>query len=138
MPFGCFCCLDRSSGIESNSLLLKVTITCVANEIIYAISFVISLIVSTVIIYIVTKLFGEKEGIGRAFLAAIIGAIVYSVSYFLFGTGWLAAIIGGFVWLLALRGLYGMGWLKSLAVAVIIWVFAAIAGLLLPTVAGPL
>jgi hypothetical protein len=109
-----------------------------ANEIVYAITFVISLVVSTVIIYVVTKLFGEKEGIGRAFLAAVIGTIVYSVSYFLFGTGWLAAIIGGFVWLLALKGLYSMGWLKSLAVAVIIWIIAAIVGLLLPTVTGPL
>jgi hypothetical protein len=109
-----------------------------ANEIVYAITFVISLVVSTVIIYVVTKLFGEKVGIGRAFLAAVIGAIVYSVSYFLFGTGWLAAIIGGFVWLLALKGLYSMGWLKSLAVAVIIWIIAAIVGLLLPTVTGPL
>lgn len=109
-----------------------------ANEITYVITFVIGLVVSTVIIYIVTKLFGEKEGIGRAFLAAIIGTIVYSVSYFLFGKGWLAAIIGGFVWLLALRGLYDIGWLKSLAVAVIIWIIAAIVGLLLPTVTGPL
>lgn len=109
-----------------------------ANEITYVITFVVSLVVSTVIIYIVTKLFGEKEGIGRAFLAAIIGAIVYSVSYFLLGTGWWAAIIGGFVWLLALRGLYSIGWLKSLVVAIIIWIIATIVGFLLPTATGPL
>lgn len=114
------------------------SVTFVANEITYAISFIIGLAVSTVIIYVITRLFGEKEGIGKAFLAAVIGAIVYSTSYFLFGKGWLAAIIGGFVWLLALRWLYDIGWSKSLAAAIIIWIVAAIVGLLLPTVTGPL
>jgi len=109
-----------------------------ANELIAAIIFVIGLAVSTLIIYIVTKLFGEKEGIGRAFLTAIVGTIVYSIVYFLLGNGWLAAIVGGIVWLIALRALYKMGWLKSLAVAIIIWIIATIVGLLLPTLAGPL
>lgn len=109
-----------------------------ANEILSAIIFVIGLIISTVIIYIVTKLFGEKEGIGRAFLTALVGAIAYSIVYFLFGNGWLAAIVGGIVWLIALRALYRMGWLKSLGVAVIIWIAATIVGLLLPTAPGPL
>jgi predicted phage tail protein len=99
-----------------------------ANEIWSAIIFVIGLVVSTIIIYIVTKLFGEKEGIGRAFLTAIVGAIVYSISYFLLGNGWLAAI----------RALYHMGWLKSLGVAVIVWIAAVVVSLLLPTVPGPL
>ncbi|HKU49320.1 MAG TPA: hypothetical protein VJP79_05175 [Nitrososphaera sp.] len=109
-----------------------------ANEIISAIVFIIGLVVSTVIIYIVTKLFGQKEGIGRAFVTAIIGTIAYSIVYFLLGNGWLAAIVGGIVWLIALRALYGMGWLKALVVAVIIWIAATIVGLLLPTVPGPL
>ena len=109
-----------------------------ANELIAAIIFVIGLAVSTLIIYIVTKLFGEKEGIGRAFLTAIVGTIVYSIVYFLLGNGWLAAIVGGIVWLVALRALYKMGWLKSLAVAIIIWIIATIVGLLLPTLTGPL
>jgi hypothetical protein len=109
-----------------------------ANAIISAIVFVIGLIVSTIIIYIVTKLFGEKGGIGRAFLTAIIGAMVYSIIYLLLGNGLLAAIVGGIIWLFALRGLYEMCWLKSLAVAIIIWISAAIVGVLLPTVPGPL
>ena len=109
-----------------------------ANEILSAIIFVVGLIVSTIIIYIVTKLFGEKEGIGRAFVTAIVGAIAYSIVFFLLGNGWLAAIVGGIVWLIALRGLYHMGLLKTLVVAVIIWIAATIVGLLLPTVPGPL
>jgi hypothetical protein len=37
-----------------------------------------------------------------------------------------------------LRALYGMGWLKALVVAVIVWIAATIVGLLLPTAPGPL
>ena len=96
------------------------------------------LAISTIIIYITTKLFGQKEGIGRAFVTAIIGAVVYSIMYFIFGSGWIAAIVGGFVWLIALRALYDIGWLRALVIAVIVWVAATIVGLLLPTAPGPL
>ena len=109
-----------------------------ANEVMTAILFVVGLIVSTVIIYLVAKLFKQKEGIGRAFLTALIGTIVYSIIYFIFGQGWIAAIVGGIVWLLALRGLYDIGWLKAFGIAVIVWIAAAIVGFLLPTVPGPL
>ena len=96
------------------------------------------LVISTVIIYITTKLFGQKEGIGRAFVTAIIGAVVYSIMYFIFGSGWIAAIVGGIVWLIALRGLYDIGWLRALVTAVIVWIAATVVGLLLPTAPGPL
>ena len=109
-----------------------------ANEIFSIISFLVGLAISTVIIFIVTKLFGEKEGIGRAFAAAIVGTIVYSAAYFFIGRGWLAAILGGIVWLIALRALYKIGWLKALVIAVIIWIVATLVGLLLPTAPGPL
>ena len=75
---------------------------------------------------------------GRAFATALIGTTVYSIIYFIFGQGWIAAIVGGFVWLLALRWLYDIGWLKALGIAVIVWIAATIVGFLLPTVPGPL
>lgn len=109
-----------------------------ANEFFSALSFIIGLAISTIIIWVVTKLFGQKEGIGRAFLTAVIGAVVYSIVYFLLGNGWLAAIVGGIVWLLALRGLYEIRWLKAFVIAIIIWIAATIIGLLLPTAPGPL
>ena len=110
-----------------------------ANEVLSAIIFVIGLIVSTIIIYITTKLFGQKEGIGRAFVTAIIGTVIYSIAYFLFGgSGLIAAAVGGIVWLIALRALYDIGWLRALVIAVIVWIAATIVGLLLPTVPGPL
>jgi len=39
--------------------------------------FFISLFISAIIIYVVTKLFGEKEGFGTTLEAALIGAIIY-------------------------------------------------------------
>ena len=100
--------------------------------------FLIGLAVSTVIIYVITKLLGEKEGIGRAFGTAIAGAIVYSIAYYLLGNGLLAAIVGGIAWLIALGTLYKMGWLKAIVVAIIVWVVATIVGFLLPTLPGPI
>ncbi len=103
-----------------------------------AVFFLVGLVISTIIIFVVTKLFGEKEGVGTAFVAALVGAIIYALAYFLLGQGLLAGLIGGFVWLLALRGLYNMGWLKALVVAVVVWIAAVIVGFLLPTAIGPL
>jgi hypothetical protein len=102
------------------------------------IHFIIGLIISTIIIFIVTKLFGEKEGIKTAFATAIIGSIIYGITYFLVGSGLLAAILGGVAWLLSLKWLYKIGWIKSIVIAVIIWVITSIVGILLPTAPGPL
>ncbi len=103
-----------------------------------AVFFLVSLIVSAIIIFAVTKLFGEREGIGTALLAALVGAIIYALAYYFLGQGLLAALVGGFAWLLALGSLYNMGWLKALVVAVVVWIVAAVVGFLLPTAMGPL
>jgi hypothetical protein len=103
-----------------------------------AIFFLVSLIVSAVIIYAVTKLFGEREGMETALPAALVGAIIYALSYYFLGHGLFAALISGFVWLLALGSLYNMTWLRALGVAIIVWVAAALVGIVLPTVVGPL
>ncbi len=101
-------------------------------------SFVAALIISTVIIYVIAKLFGEKEGITTAFLAALIGTAVYTIIYSIMGSGWFAAIIAGIVWLLALQRLYTIGWIKSLIIAVAIWIVTTIVGSFLPTLIGPI
>ena len=100
--------------------------------------FLVGLIVSTIIIYVITKLFGEKEGIGTAILTALVGAAIYALAYFFLGHGILAALIAGFVWLLALGSLYSIGWWRALGVAIIVWLVAFLVGLILPTVVGPL
>src|SRR3970040_397251 len=94
--------------------------------------FIAGLIISAVIIYVVTQLFGQKEGIGTALLAAFVGAVIYALAYFFLGQGLFAGLIGGFVWLLALGGLYNMGWIKALVVAVLVWVVAAVGASLCP------
>ena len=99
--------------------------------------FVVALIISTVIIYLITKLFGEKEGIITALFAALIGTVIYIIVYYLLGPGWIAAIIAGIAWLLALRFLYKIGWIKSLIIAIVIWIVATIVGWFLPTLGGP-
>ena len=101
------------------------------------VSFIVALIVSTLIIYVITKLFGETEGIFTAFLAALIGTVIYTIVYYFLGSGLITAFIAGIFWLLALRFLYSIGWIKSLIIAVVIWIVASIVGLLLPTLGGP-
>ncbi len=86
-----------------------------------------------------TKLLGETEGIATALLAAITGTVVYTIVYYLLPDNLLiAAIIAGIVWLLALQKLYTIGWLKSLLIAVIVWIVTTIVGWFLPTLTGPL
>jgi ABC-type multidrug transport system permease subunit len=100
-------------------------------------SFVIALIISTVIIYVITKVFGEKEGLLTALLAAIVGSVIYALVYYFLGNGMIAAIIAGIFWLVALQMFYKIGWIKSLVIAVIIWIVASIVGLFLPTIGVP-
>ena len=94
--------------------------------------FVIGWIISAIIIYVVTKLFEQKEGIGTAFLAALIGAIIYAVVYFFLGNGLLAGIIAGIGWLIALATLYDMSGFRALAVAVVVWLVSIVVGWFLP------
>ncbi|MFH2020270.1 MAG: hypothetical protein ABIJ34_02585 [archaeon] len=100
--------------------------------------FFISLIISAIIIYVAAKMFGEKEGFGTAISAALIGAVIFALTYYLIGIGWIAALISGLAWMFALRSLYKIGWLKSFVIAVVIWLLANIVSLVLPTIAGPL
>jgi len=101
-------------------------------------SFVLSWIVSSIVIYIVTKFFGEKKGIGTAFLAALVGTIVYIVAYMILGNGLLAGLVGGIVWLIALGSLYNIGWARAFVIAIVIWFCAYVIGFVLPTLIGPL
>jgi len=108
------------------------------NELSTIVVFLIGLLVSAIIIYVITRLFGENRGLGRAIMTAIIGTLVYTVAYYLIETSWLAAIAAGIVWLIALSSLYKIGFIKSLVIAFVIWICATIIGVFLPTVSGPL
>jgi hypothetical protein len=69
---------------------------------------------------------------------AIIGSIVYGTSYALLGNGFLSTVLGGIAWLLALKAIYKMSWLKALIVTVIVWIITTVIGSLLPAAIGPL
>jgi hypothetical protein len=103
------------------------------------VTFVVALIISTLIIYVVAKLFGETEGITTALIAAIIGTVIYAILYYVLPNNPLiAAFVAGIAWLLALQRLYTIGWIKSIIIAVIIWIVTAIVGIFLPTLTGPI
>jgi hypothetical protein len=105
-----------------------------------AIIFVIGLVISTIIIFIITKLFRGRTNIGKAFITAVIGALVWVIAYYLFGHGLLATVAGGIAWLLALKGIYGVSWTRAAIIAVIIWIvsYFVVVLLRLPTAPGPL
>jgi hypothetical protein len=107
------------------------------NHLLSALIFIVGLVISTIIIYITTKLFGQKEGIGRAFVTALIGTLIYSVAYYILGNGLISALVGGIIWLIALKMLYNIGWFKAFVIAVVVWISATIIGFLLPTLPGP-
>jgi len=100
--------------------------------------FVIGLVVSTVIIFFIAKLFGEREGIKYAFLAAFSGTLIFSIFNNLFVNNIIISIIGGAIWFFALKIIYRMKWLKTLLITFIIWIVASLVGILIPTLPGPL
>jgi len=99
--------------------------------------FIIALVISAVIIYVVTKILGETEDIKTAFIAALIGTVTYTIIYYILGQGLIAAFIAGIVWLIALQKLYTIVWVKSLIIAVLIWIGTSIVGVFLPVLTGP-
>jgi hypothetical protein len=107
-------------------------------DLLSALTFIVGLVISTIIIYVTTKLlFGQKGGIGRAFVTALIGTLIYFVAYYIFGKGVISSLVGGIIWLIALKVLYNIGWFKAFMIAVVVWISATLIGFLLPTVPGP-
>ena len=99
--------------------------------------FLVGLLVSTLVIYVVTLFMRQRRSMKLALFTAIIGSIVYTIAYVLLGNSFLSAVLGGIAWLLALKAIYHMGWLKALIVAVGIWIITTVIGVLLPTAIGP-
>jgi hypothetical protein len=81
------------------------------------------LIISTVIIYAITKILRKRKVLGT-----LMESVQSSCRLRLAWTGFVAVITGIF-WLVALQLLYKIGWIKSLIIAVVIWVVASIVGL---------
>jgi len=73
-----------------------------------------------------------------SFLAAFSGTLILSIFNNLFVNNIIISIIGGAIWLFALKIIYRMKWLKTLLIAFIIWIVASLVGILIPTLPGPL
>lgn len=112
-------------------------ITISVKALVGIIAFFIGLVVSTVLIYIITKLLGEEEGIKTAFLASILGAIVFGIIHFIFGNGIVASGIGGIIWLIALKKLYNTEWIKAILIVISIWIVMSIITSVLPVFPRP-
>jgi hypothetical protein len=80
---------------------------------------------------------GEKEGFKTAFFAALLGSIMFGIVTYVFGYGFIAAAIGGIIWLISLKWLYSTGWLKAILIAIVIWIVVSIVGNFLPTFPNP-
>ena len=103
------------------------------------IEFLIGLLISTLVIYLVTSITGHRRSIKLALFTAIIGSIVYRIVYLLFdGNSFLSAVLGGIAWLLSIKTIYHMGWLKALIITVSIWIITSIVGVLFPIATRPL
>ncbi len=100
--------------------------------------FLIGLLISTLVIYMVTFFMRQRRSLKLALFVAIIGSIVYYISYIAFKDAFLSAFMGGIAWLVALKTIYRMGWLKTLIIAVAIWIITTLVGNWLPTTIGPL
>jgi hypothetical protein len=98
----------------------------------------VGLLISTIVIYLTTFLLGQRRSIKLAIFAAIIGTVVYEIAYYFLGHGFLATVLGGIAWLLALKTIYRIGWLKSLIISLIIWIITYIISSYLPTTMGVL
>jgi hypothetical protein len=60
------------------------------------------------------------------------------VAYYIFGNGLLSAVVGGIIWLTALKVVYNIEWFKAFVIAEVVWMGATVLGFLLPTVPEPI
>ena len=58
--------------------------------------------------------------------------------YYIFGNGLLSAVVGGIIWLIALKVVCDIGWFKAFVIAAVVYIAATGIGFLLPTVPGPI
>jgi len=78
----------------------------------------VNLFILTLIIYLVTSLLGKRRSMKLALLTSIVGLIVYWIANYLWTNTLVSAFLGGIAWLVALKTIYPMGWIKALIVAV--------------------
>jgi hypothetical protein len=71
-------------------------------------------------------------------LLLVQSSILWCTTFYIFGNGLLSAVVGGIIWLIALKMVYNIGWFKAFVIAAVVWIAATVIGFLLPTVPGPI
>ena len=80
--------------------------------------FLVDLLILMLIIYLVTLLLGKRRSMKLALFTSIVGLIIYWIANSLWTNSFVSAFLGGISWLVALKTIYRMGWIRSLIVAV--------------------
>ena|SRR5206468_7262162 len=99
--------------------------------------FLVHLLILTLIIYLVTLLLGKRRSMKLALFTSIVGLIVYWIANSLWTNIFVSAFLGGIAWLVALKIIYRMGWIKALIVAVGILIITYIVVAQLSRAMGP-
>jgi hypothetical protein len=58
------------------------------------------------------------------------------VAYYIFGNGLISSLVGGVIWLVALKVFYNIEWFKAFMITVVVWISATVIEFLLPAVPG--
>ena len=98
--------------------------------------FLVHLLILMLIIYLVTLLLGKRRSMKLALFTSIVGLIVYWIANSLWTNSLVSAFLGGISWLVALKTIYRMGWIRALIVAVGILIISYIVVTELPRALG--
>jgi hypothetical protein len=61
-----------------------------------------------------------KGGIGRAFVTALTGTVIYFCGILHFWQRTPISVVGGIIWLIALKVVYNIGWFKAFVIAAVV------------------
>ena len=95
------------------------------------VNFLVSWFISAIIIHLATKFVGARKGFSTSLIASLLGSIIYGLAAFFIGTGFIASLIAFVAWLLALRSLYNVGWIRAILISLLASILTGILSLLL-------
>ncbi|KAA8922734.1 MAG: hypothetical protein F6Q11_03490 [Thermoplasma sp.] len=99
----------------------------------FVIAIVLTLIIASVPVWIAGKLVSRRSTFGQAMAATLLSIIIFYVFFFIFSlfTPFIGIIFGFIGSLWVFKEVYGIGWIDSLALAIIAIFIAVVISLLL-------
>jgi len=80
--------------------------------------FLADLMILMVVVYLVTLLLGKRRSLKLALFTSIVGLIIYWIANSIWANSLVSALLGGISWLVTLKTIYRMSWIRALIVAV--------------------